>query len=131
MLSVAGCAVNEAYNPVASGTSGTFELNAAALKQVSLKMTRAQVHQILGDSIVIGYNYQPQGGESKLGHDAPVPLTLKNPYKISEAKDEGGCVIEYYVTQVVIPDGIVSDQELMPLKFCKDILTAKGWDQIK
>ena len=126
VFAASGCAINEAYNPVAAGTSGTFELNASALKQITLGMTQPQVHQIMGETIIIGYNYQDSG------HGASVPLTLKNPYKTSESEDaKGKCTVEYYATRVVIPDGVVSDQELMPLKFCQGVLIAKGWDKIK
>ncbi len=129
-LSAAGCALNESYNPVAASTSGTFELNGPALRKLTLGMTQPQVHAIMGDTITIGYNYADEG------HGASVPLTLNNPYKTSETQDKSAspadrCTVEYYVTKVVIPDGVVSDEELMPLKFCKGVLTAQGWDRIK
>ena len=122
-LSAVGCALNESYNPVAASTTGTFELNGPSLRKVTPGMTQLQVHQLMGDSIIIGYNYADQG------HGASVPLTLKNPYKTSETQDK--CTVEYYATKVVIPDGVLSDAELMPLKFCKGVLTAQGWDRIK
>jgi hypothetical protein len=122
-LTTASCAMREGYNPVAAATAGTFELNQSALNNVTLGMTQSQVHQIMGETITIGYNY---------GSSAE-PITLKNPYKTSELEDgsKGKCTVEYYATSVIVPDGIVSDSELMPLKFCKGVLTSKGWDKIK
>lgn len=119
----AGCAFNETYNPVAASTSGTFELNQSALKKVTLGMLQPQVHQLMGETIIVGYNYADDV------HGTATPLTLQNPYKTSAAAD--GCVVEYYATSVVIPDGVVSDAELLPLKFCQGKLVAKGWDSAK
>lgn len=128
LLSVSGCAMNEAYNPVAAQSSGTYELNASGLKKAQPGMTQDAVHELLGESMVIGYNY-PDNATNK---GAPTPITLKNPYKTSDVQtDKGACTAEYYVTSVVIPDGVVSDKELLPLIFCKGVLTYKGWDKLK
>lgn len=121
-----GCAMNEGYNPVAAATTGTYELNQSALKKVTVGMTLQQVHDIMGQTIIIGYT------NLNAAQGSPAPVTLNNPYKTSDVEEaKGKCTVEYYVTSVVIPDGVVSDTELMPLKFCQGVLTAKGWDKLK
>lgn len=126
ILSLSGCAINEVYNPLAAASAGTFELNHSALKQVKLGMTESQVHQIMGDEIIIGYNYPIND------NGTPAAITLSNPLKTEKVNDaKGQCVLEYYATAVIVPDGIVSDEELIPIRFCGGVVTAIGWDKSK
>ena len=121
-LLICGCAVNTVYNPVQSATDQTFILNAAALNNVRMGMKQSEAHHILGQEIIIGYSYQNTAGTV----DAK-PITIPNPYKIELVKTaRGECMVEYYVMAIRRPDGIVSDDELMPLTFCNGVLTQKG-----
>ena len=126
LIGLSGCAITQEYKPLESAVKGTFELNKKALSQVKLGMTQEQVHEIMGESITIGYNY------SQSKSDGPLPITLQNPYKItSQQESRGRCTIEYYAMAVLVPDGQVSDDELFPLKFCESSLVAMGWDKVK
>ena len=119
---ICGCAVNTVYDPVQSSTRGTFILNAAALNNVHAGMKQSQVHDILGQELIIGYAYQSTG----TGTDAR-PITIANPYKTQVIKTQRGeCTVEYYATAVRHPDGIISDDELMPLTFCNGVLCDRG-----
>ncbi|MBI4309211.1 MAG: DUF3192 domain-containing protein [Candidatus Omnitrophica bacterium] len=118
-LLVCGCAANGVYNPVQSATRQTFILNATALNNVRVGMKQAQVHDLLGQELIIGYSYQ---------NAVASPITIPNPYKTRAVKTaKGECAVEYYVTAVRRPDGVVSDDELMPLTFCNGVLKQKGW----
>lgn len=114
-----GCATTEVYNPVKSALEGTYILNGSSLSAIKTGMTQKEVHEIMGQEIVIGYEYQNASAEK--------PITITNPYKtetISTA--QGECIVEYYVTSVQHPDGVVSGDEMVPLTFCKGVLTSKG-----
>ena len=125
VLGLSSCAVNQVYNPIQTATTQSFELNAGALKRVKVGMKVEEVHGIMAEAITIGYTYQKSSAQG-------TPITLPNPYKTTEAKSAtGNCTVEYYVTGVTIPDGVVSDNELMPLKFCNGVLVSKGWDALK
>ncbi len=134
---VSGCAFNAVYDPLQSNSTQTLLLNESGLRNVKLGMTPKEVHQVMGDELVIGYAYQnPLPGEASPLADAKVPsekpLTIANPYKTDTRKtDRGECTVEYYVTSVKHPDGNITDDELMPLIFCGGILTDKGWDRLK
>ncbi len=116
----AGCATTEGYNPVAAANNQTFLLNESAFKAVKEGMTLAQVHQLMGQEIIIGYTSQPQG--------AYQPLTIPNPYKSETVKTYA---VEYYVTAIHQADGIISDDELIPFVFKDGVLTGRGWPFLK
>ncbi len=122
-VSLCGCAVTTEYNPVQAVHKQTFVLNESSLKAAAIGMTQEEVHRLVGDAIIIGYSYQDTASK---------PITLANPYKTNALKTKhGDCTVEYYVTAVHQPDGVVSDDELMPLLFCNGTLKAKGWDKVK
>src|SRR5438045_204325 len=117
-----GCATEEMYNPVASANRQTFLLNETSFAQVKIGMIKPQVHQIMGDSITIGYSYQkPLSNEAavlKSSADEYKPLTIVNPYKTEDIKTKNGSyIIEYYVSSVKQPDGVISDEETVPFIF--------------
>ena len=116
-LSMAGCASGPVYNSMQTAGSPEVAFNESGFKAIEEGMTMDQVHQIMGKELVIGYTFQ-----------APVykPLTIPNPYKSEAIKDEG-YVIEYYIEAIRRPDGIVSDDELMPLVFKDGKLIGRGW----
>ena len=115
-----GCATTAEYNPVQTSQEQIFILNENELKSVRVGMTQQEAHHLMGRQITIGYTYS----------DSAQPITIPNPYRVKDIKTaQGACTAEYYVTAVHHPNGIVSDDELMPLVFCKGILTAKGSDK--
>ena len=81
-------------------------------------MTSTQVHQIMGTQLVIGYQFHSPGY---------IPLSVPNPYKIKFDNIAAGYVIEFYIEAIRQPDGIVSDNELMPLIFKNGKLIGRGW----
>lgn len=119
----AGCATTEEYNPVHTATRETFLLNEKALQDVRMGMTQEQVHTIMGQQLTVGYEYQ----DATTDDSEAKPLTITNPYRTKDVQTlQGNCTIEYYVTAIHQPDGVISEDELMPLVFCKGVLTAKG-----
>ena len=114
-----GCAVETVYNPLQTVSRQTVLFNEEALGQLTVGMKQQEVHDILGREIIIGYAYQ---------NNTPKPITLANPYKsIILSK----YTMEYYVTAVHQPHGVVTDDELMPLAFHDGKLAGKGWDFLR
>lgn len=116
-LILSGCATTPVYNPMQASSQQEIVLNESGLKSVQDGMSMDQVHGIMGQALVIGYAFQSPGYK---------PLTIPNPYK-SETLKDAGYVIEYYIDAIHQPDGIVSENELMPLVFKNDKLIGRGW----
>ena len=116
-LSVAGCASTPAYNPMKMASQEEVLLNENGFKAAQNGMTPDQVHKIMGTELVIGYAAQSSNYK---------PLTIPNPYRSETIKDTG-YLIEYYIEAIRQPDGIVSDNELMPLVFKDSKLIGRGW----
>lgn len=116
-LSMAGCATTPVYNPMQMATQQEILLNEDSFKAIQDGMTMDQVHKIMGTELVVGYAQQTPGYK---------PLTIPNPYKTEPLKDKN-YLIEYYVEAIRQPDGIVSDNELMPLIFKNGALIGRGW----
>ena len=116
-LCMAGCATTPAYNPMQVANHQELLLNESGFKAIQEGMTLEQVHKMMGDHLVIGYQFQSPDYK---------PLTIPNPYK-SEAGKDPGFLIEYYIQAIRQPDGIVSDNELMPLIFKDGKLIGRGW----
>jgi len=102
-LVLAGCASSVVYNPMQVNIKQELLLNESSFKAIQDGMTIDQVHQIMGAQLVIGYT---RGAETINGTDY---------------------VIEYYIESIRQPEGIVSDNELMPLIFKDGKLTGRGW----
>jgi len=92
-------------------------LNEDGFKAVQEGQTLDQIHKMMGQALVIGYEFQAPGYK---------PLTIPNPYK-SEAIKDTGYFIEYYIEAIRLPDDIVSNNELMPLIFKDGKLIGRGW----
>ena len=116
-LTLAGCAESVVYNPMQVASQEELLLNESGFKAIENGMSIDQVHKIMGTELVIGYTFQVPGYG---------PLTILNPYK-SEAIKDKGYFIEYYIKSIRRPDGIVHDDELMPLIFKNSILIGRGW----
>ncbi len=117
ILTLAGCASTAVYNPMQVATQQEILLNENGFKAVTDGMSLEEVHKIMGNALVIGY--QNQSPDYK-------PLTIPNPYK-TEAPKDPHYLIEYYVEAIRQPDGVVSDNELMPLIFKNGNLIGRGW----
>ena len=131
-----GCATSPVYNPLAAAKDQIFLLNESSFAAIKAGMKQSQVHQIKGDGIVIGYSYQkPLSDESSVSKASSgdyKPLTIPNPYKTEELKLKKGLyTIEYYASSVKQSDGIVNDDELIPLIFRDGILLDQGWERLK
>lgn len=116
-LSFTGCAASIDYNPMQVASQEELLLNESGFKAIQNGMTIEEVHKIMGQQLVIGYTYQTPDYK---------PLTIPNPYK-SEAIKNTGYLIEYYIEAIRRPDGIVRDDELMPLIFNGGKLIGRGW----
>jgi hypothetical protein len=116
-LVLSGCATTPVYNPMQQASQQEISLNESSFKAIQDGMSMDQVHTIMGQELVIGYALQTPGYK---------PLTIPNPYK-SEAIKGTDYVIEYYIESINQPDGIISDNELMPLVFKNDKLIGRGW----
>ena len=116
-LILTGCVTSPVYNPMQTASPQEISLNGSGLKAVRDGMTIDQVHKIMGQELVIGYAFQAPDYK---------PLTIPNPYK-SETIKGTGFFLEYYIEAIRQPDGIVSDNELMPLIFKNDKLIGRGW----
>ena len=92
-LIFSGCATTPVYNPMAT-TQQEILLNESGLKAVQDGMTQDQVHGIMGQELVVGYEYKAPDYK---------PLSIPNPYK-TEAIKGTNYVIEYYVEAVRQPD---------------------------
>ncbi len=115
VFSFSGCAT--VYNPMQVASQQEFLLNDSGFKAVQNGMTLDQVHQAMGTALVIGYELQ--GPDYK-------PLTIPNPYKTETVKGTD-YVIEYYIESIRQPDGIIHDNQLMPLVFKNGTLVGRGW----
>lgn len=136
LFTAAGCAATKEYNPVAASIEQTFLLNEASLAQLKTGMTQERVHEIMGDTLVIGYSYEKaltnETDAAKSVEGDYKPLTIANPYRTESINAAGkDYIIEYYVNAVKHSDGVVSDEELVPLIFQGGILKERGWDRVK
>ena len=116
-LILVGCASTPVYNPMQQASQQEILLNESEFKSIQDGMTVDQVHEKMGQELVVGYAFQSPGYK---------PLTIPNPYKSETLKDTG-YIIEYYIEAIRQPDGVVSDNELMPLIFKNSRLVGRGW----
>jgi transposase len=136
VILLAGCETTQVYNPVDAPTQQTFLINESSFRKIAIGMSQSQVHQIMGDTIIIGYAYQKpvseQGVDVKVSTSDYKPLTITNPYKTEELKTKDGLyTVEYFVNLVKNSDGVISDDELVPLVFREGLLIAKGKEYLK
>ena len=116
-LVLTGCETTPTYNPMRVATQQELLLNESGFKAVQDGMTPEQVHQVMGDALVIGYEFQSPGYK---------PLTIPNPYK-SEAIKGTDYLVEYYIESIRQPDGVVHDNQLLPLIYKNGKLIGRGW----
>ena len=93
------------------------------LSQLRPGLSRVQAASLLGKDVVTGYELaDAASGQYK-------PITVTNPYR-SEAveKNKRSYTVDYYLVGIKVPDGKISDDELVPLVFYNDQLIGSGWD---
>ena len=117
LVALTGCASTPEYKPLQAASNPQLLLNESALKAVKEGMSPEEVHNIMGQELLIGYAFKS---------DKYQPLTIPNPYRIEEIPDTG-YIIEYYIDSIRQADGIVHDDELMPLVFQDGKLIGRGW----
>jgi hypothetical protein len=103
-----------------AGEMHTFA-SAATIQKLMLGISREEAVALIGRTSATGYELKGPGSYK--------PVTVANPYrsqKITKGKDV--FVVDYYLTQVRNPDGIIANDELTPLIFQADKLIGKGWD---
>ena len=114
---LAGCATAPTYNPMQVAAQQEILLNENGFKAVHEGMTQDEVHQAMGQEILVGYQFESPTYK---------PLSIPNPYKTEDLKGTG-YTVEYYVEAIRQPDGTISDNELMPLVFNNGKLVGRGW----
>lgn len=93
------------------------------IDSVKLGMPYSEVLALMGNEITIGYE------QSEYLKGAYKPIMLKNPYRAEVFKDNSRIyIIEYYLTHTKKEDGVIADDELMPLVFENKVLLGMGWD---
>ena len=123
ILLLSGCATTAVYDPLRAATQQVLLLNESSLKNIKEGMTQDNVHDVMGQEIVIGYTKQSAGYK---------PLTIPNPYKVEQVETlQGTYTVEYYVRIVRQPDGVITDDELMPLVFKDSKLIGRDWSFVK
>ena len=87
-------------------------------------MTSQEVLSVLKKNSFLGY-------EIKEGSTTFSAIEIQGPYR-QETLEKTGHVytVLYYLNSILQPDGIVADDELMPLIFKDDQLVDKGWDAL-
>ena len=118
-LLLAGCVSLDTNSPSVASRATVL----ANMDQVVLGMTHAEVERIVQKAVKVGYQKNAQ--------ETWGIVTLKNPYRNQTMEKDGKhYVVEYYLTQIKKPDGVIADEELMPLVFENNILKGKGWDDL-
>ena len=120
-LTLAGCASTPEYDPMHAAIQIPLPLNENAFKAVKEGMTADEVHRLMGQELKVGFAIQLEN---------PKPLIIANPYKTETIKGSG-YVIEYYVKNLLRPDSVLSDDELLPLVFQNGKLIGRGWTLVK
>ncbi len=115
----------------------------AGHEQAGLFPYNTQKEQPRGlDNIRIGMSFQEvkdrlQNAEKIIGYDKNTAsgefqkIYIKNPYRTEILKkNDTEYLVNYYFAEVKKPDGIVAEEELMPLIFKDNTLIGKGWDYL-
>jgi len=119
-----GCVSLDTENDGVTAASAKARRNLTNIHQVAVGMTLSEVEGIMGDGTTIGYKI------SDVEHGSNEPIKINNPHRVEDI-EEGGIKykVVYYYTHVLRADGIIAEDELVPLVFdAKDILIGKGRD---
>jgi len=103
--------------------SDTTDNTLTNIRYVYIGMTQKEVETIMGNYLTIGHQI-----EDTLTNNFK-PITLNAPYRKEVLKRRKKTYdVHYYFTQIRKTDGLIAEDELMPLIFEKDILIGKGHD---
>lgn len=95
------------------------------IRNVYNGMTVQEVESIMGNQVTVGYQ---QGSSLEGSFD---PIRIDNPVRSETFKiREKIYTVKYYFTHIAIADGQVSNDELTPVVFEKDIVIGKGYDLV-
>ncbi len=121
-LILSSCASVEIVNkPVESLLPGHKTLQ--DLAKILPGMSREDVLTLLGPSLIIGYEQKSDKSYA--------PIVVSNPYREEKIEHAGKKYDVFYILSAISkPDGLVSDDELIPLIFQNNKLTSKGWDPL-
>lgn len=98
--------------------------NLTQVQKVYLGMNSKEVHALMGNEVVIGYERTKESQDFK-------PITVKNPYRTEELRSKDKrYYVEYYLTDIKKEDGIISNDELTPFVFEDNELMGKGWNYL-
>jgi len=122
---IQGCAslpesdIDEPY-PAAS----SVEINHNQLARILPGMTLSEVATLMDQEIIIGYSSDDPAKPLS-------PVKVQNPYKV-ELVTAGGhdYVIYYYVSSIQKSDGMIADDELLPVIFEDEFVIGKGWKNV-
>ena len=120
---VGGCVSvnNEPGEGALGGLSGPKIL--ANTNRVTTGMTLEEAMAVIGKDVVVGYQKNKTG--------VLEPIVIKNPYREETIRSGGETYrVIYFFYSIVKADGIISDEELMPLIFKNNKLVAKGRDHL-
>ncbi|MBF0522206.1 MAG: DUF3192 domain-containing protein [Candidatus Omnitrophica bacterium] len=106
-------------------STGPLSKKFADFSAVQIGMTDKEVAGLIKDRAVVGYQ------RSDLSSSQFQPIEVQNPYRVEvlEIRGESYQVL-YYLSSLVRADGLISDEELMPLVFKNNKLVAKGWNDL-
>ncbi len=92
------------------------------IDSVRAGMTHSDAAAVMGEKVTIGYE------QSDAFQGAYIPLTIIHPYRKEFFQRQNKTYdVFYYFTRINQADGVVSEDELTPLVFEKDVLVGKGW----
>lgn len=124
---VAGCAsISVETDPTpADLLTVSRQNNFAELDGVFKGMSLSQVMATLKQEVIIGYEREDASGKNFK------PIILKQPYRVEIFQKQDHLYhVLFYFNRVQKADGMISDDELIPLIFEKDQLLAQGWDHL-
>ncbi len=93
------------------------------IDSVRAGMTYSEAAAVMGEKVTIGYE------QSNASQGAYTQLTITHPYRKEFFQHRNKTYdVFYYFTRINQADGVISEDELTPLVFEKNVLVGKGWD---
>ena len=122
-----GCASVSVDNKVAGKVFSDLDgrRNLTNINHVYLGMTYLEVLSIMGDKFNIGYK------QDESTFRILEPITIRSPYRVELLKLKNKVYnVIYYYAEIKKSDGIIAEDELVPLVFEDDKLIGKGRDYL-
>lgn len=105
------CANLKEYDAVQRAASGEYLVNQSALRALEIGMTLDQVHEIMGEQLIVGYNLDRT-------HQKYTPRVIANPIKTEILSTASGeYFVEYYVTSTVNSNDAITNDKLTAIYF--------------